>query len=314
MSGIHSAPYIAVVGGVNIDVCGKPFSPPVPRDSNPGQVTVSLGGVGRNIAHNLSLLGVSVSLVTALGEDYNAQRVAQSCQALGIDLSHALRVPGAATSTYVALTDHQGEMELAVSDMDIYRHLSAAYLSGHLDFLNQAAVVVVDANLPQETLDFLAQRCAAPIFADPVSTVKGEKLRGILGALHTLKANRMEAAMLSGVEIADDAGLERAAQGLLDTGLGRVFISLGPDGVLCAQGSERLRLAAVPGEMKNATGCGDAFMAALAWSFLEGLSLGDTARAALAAAAVALAGPETVNPSLSAQRVRQLTNTPKEVI
>ena len=71
--------YVAVVGGVNIDIGGRPFSPLVPRDSNPGRVTVSLGGVGRNIAHNLSLLGAEVQLLTAFGDDVYAMQIEAGC-------------------------------------------------------------------------------------------------------------------------------------------------------------------------------------------------------------------------------------------
>ena len=64
--------YVAVAGAVNVDIGGRSAGPLVGRDSNPGTVTVSMGGVGRNIAHNLRMLGVKVSLLTALGEDPNA--------------------------------------------------------------------------------------------------------------------------------------------------------------------------------------------------------------------------------------------------
>ena len=300
--------FAAVVGGVNIDLCGKPFVPLVPRDSNPGAVRASLGGVGRNIAHNMALLGLKVDLLTALGKDANAQLMESSCARLGISLDHALRVEGGATSTYLVITDHLGEMELAVSDMAIYDHLTPDYIADNLDVLNGAALVVADTNIPAETLAFLARTCTAPLFVDPVSTAKAVKLRPILGKLHTLKANRLEAALLSGVDITDDESLERAARALLNTGMKRVFLSLGPEGVLCAQGDELVRLPPIPGEMKNATGCGDAFVAALAWSFLEGLDLEQTARAGLAAAAIALAGEETINPAMSVESVKALAN------
>lgn len=305
---MREQPFAAVVGGVNIDICGKPFGPLVPRDSNPGMVRASLGGVGRNIAHNMALLGLKVSLLTALGRDDNARLIESSCAALGIGLEQTLRVDDGATSTYLVITDHRGEMELAVSDMAIYDQMTPDYIAAKLEALNRAGLVVVDTNIPAETLAFLAHHCAGPIFADPVSTAKAVKLRPILGRLHTLKANRLEAALLSGVEITGDKSLERAARALLDTGLKRAFISLGPDGVLCAQGDELVRLPPFPGAMKNATGCGDAFMAALAWSFFEGLDLERTARAGLAAAAIALAGEETINPAMSAQAVKQLAN------
>ena len=66
-------PEVVVIGGVNIDIGGRAFGPLKMKDSNPGKVTVSLGGVGRNIAHNLRLLGTEVCLLTALGEDEACQ-------------------------------------------------------------------------------------------------------------------------------------------------------------------------------------------------------------------------------------------------
>ena len=304
--GPATTPYVAVVGAVNVDVCGRSLAPLVDRDSNPGTVTTSLGGVGRNIAHNLALLDVPVALVTALGGDDNAARVTRSCDALGIDLRHSLRVENGTTSTYLVLTDHQGEVALAVSDMGIYEKLTPAYMESQLDLLNAAGLVVLDTNIPADTVAFLATHCTAPLFADPVSTAKAGKLKPVLGRLHTLKANRLEASLLSGVEVTDEDSLRAAARALLDTGLKRVFLSLGPEGLLSCEGETMLRLPVFPGAMENATGCGDALTAALAWAFLRDLSLEESAKAGLAAAAIALASPATINPALSTDQVKKL--------
>lgn len=304
--------YAVVVGGVNLDMGGTPARTLVLHDSNPGTVRMSLGGVGRNIAHNMALLGVPTVLITALGEDMPAKQIADSCAELGIDLQHTLRVPGAATSTYLFLTDHLGEMELAVSDMEIYRHLTPAFLESKLEVLNNAKLVVCDTNIPAESVEFVANHCTAPVFLDTVSTAKAEKARSILGKLHTLKPNRIEAALLSGVDIVDEVTLQIAAGKLLETGLERVFISLGGDGVLAADHDKLVHLPVYPGDMKNATGCGDAFMAALAWSFFEGKDLEKSAQSGLAAAAIVLAGAETINPDLSQQRVDELIDIHKE--
>ncbi|MGM9578754.1 MAG: PfkB family carbohydrate kinase [Evtepia sp.] len=295
--------YVAVAGAVNVDIGGRSKGPLVPRDSNPGRVTVSLGGVGRNIAHNLTLLGVKVHLLTALGEDVHARQIEHSCQTLDIDLSRVLRVPEGATSTYLFLSDQGGDMVLAVSDMDIYEKLTPDYFARHLAFLNGAALVVADANLPAESLVYLAEHCTAPLFVDPVSTVKGEKVRPILGKLHTFKPNRLEAELLSGVKITDRASLERAARVLLDTGLERLFLSLGAEGVYAADHQEQILVPCCPARVKNATGGGDAFAAALAWAWLEGKNLADSALAANAAAAIAVEGEETINPILSPEEV-----------
>ena len=214
---VRTAPYAAVVGGVNMDIGGWPAEKPVARDSNPGRVRMSLGGVGRNIAHNMALLGVDVRLATVFGDDMNAQKIAASCGELGIDISQSPFLAGERTSTYLFITDEGGDMSLAVSDMDIYRRLTPQFLAQRQKLLDGAQVVVADTNPPVETLAYLAEHCAAPIFCDPVSTAKAEKIRPILGKLHTLKPNRIEAELLSGVKITDGESLRRAAQTLLDT-------------------------------------------------------------------------------------------------
>ena len=133
-----SGSYAVVVGGVNVDIGGRSSASLIAADSNPGTVKISLGGVGRNIAHNLSLLGTDVRMLTAFGDDLHGQRIAASCAELGIDASHARRVTGGTTSTYLYLTDEQGEMALAISDMGICDRITPAYLLERIGKLNSA--------------------------------------------------------------------------------------------------------------------------------------------------------------------------------
>ena len=301
---LRSGSYAVVVGGVNVDIGGKSFAPPVAADSNPGTVRISLGGVGRNIAHNLSLMGTDVRMLTAYGDDVHGQRVAASCSELGIDVSHARRISGGTTSTYWYLTDEKGEMMLAVSDMEICKKITPTYLSSNLSLLQNAQVVVADTNMPEEALVYLAENCTAPLFCDPISTVKAEKLRSILGRIHTLKPNRLEAEKLSGVKIESLEDVPKAADKLLEMGVHRLFISLGGDGIYAAMGKERLWLPNIPGQMVNTTGCGDAAMAAIVWAYLEGMNLRETTMAALAAGSIAMESDETINPAMSATAIR----------
>ena len=301
----NSLPYAVVCGGANIDIGAHSFAPLRDRDSNPGRVELSLGGVGRNIAHNMRLLGVPTYLLTALGGDSRALQIEQSCRELGIDLSHALRVPDGRTSTYVFVGDSDGDMAIAVSDMEIYDHLTPRYLSTKEQLLNNARLVVCDTNIPAETLQWIAENCRAPVFVDPVSTAKAGKVKPVLGKLHTLKPNRIEAELLSGVAITDDKSLSAAADALLATGLHRVFISLGGEGVYAADHlGGRVKVPCGPARMVNTTGCGDAFMAAITWAYLAGTDLTGTAKAGLAASAIAMEGAETINPALNACAVR----------
>ena len=307
---VQTAPYVTVVGGVNVDIGGRPEAALVARDSNPGAVHSSLGGVGRNIAHNMALLGLDTRLLTAFGDDLNAQKLAASCGELGIDISQSPVIPGGRTSTYLFINDERGDMALAVSDMEIYRHLTPQALAQRHKLLDASQVVVLDTNIPEESIVWLAENCAAPLFADPVSTAKAVKLKPVLGKLHTLKPNRLEAELLSGVPITGEASLNKAADALLETGLRRVFISLGADGVFAADHSGRVQLPCLPAELVNATGCGDAFMAAIAWAYLRGTDLADTARAGLASSSIAMESKETINPAMSEEALESRLMNP----
>ncbi len=301
---LSSGTYVAVVGGVNIDIGAQSFKPLIGHDSNPGRATTSLGGVGRNIAHNLSLLDVDVRLLTAFGDDDYAQRIEASCANLGIDISHARKVKDANTSTYIFIADTDGDMALAVSDMAICDQITPKYLAENLAILNNAQIVIIDTNIPEESIAYITENCTAPIFADPVSVSKAEKLKPYLGKINTLKPNKIEAELLSGVEITDDASLQKAADALLATGLHRVFISLGTDGVFGADREKSIKFPCYKADVKNATGAGDAFMAALGWAYLEGTELADVAAIASAAASVAVEGEETINPLMSVKAIK----------
>ena len=306
---LRSGSYAAVVGGVNIDIGGRSFEAVIPADSNPGTITTSLGGVGRNIAHNLALLGTDVRLLSACGDDHNGQRVLNSCGELGIDASHMLRVTGVPTSTYLYIAGPDGDMAVALSDMEVCKRITPEYLSTKLSLLQNARAVAVDTNIPAESLLYLARHCTQPLFCDPVSTAKAEKLLPMLDRIHTLKPNRLEAELLSGISIHDRKDAEAAVRALLDKGVGRVFLTLGGDGVCAGAGDTILWSGNLPGRMVNTTGCGDAFMAALVWAWLEDLDLEQSLLAGLAASSIAMESHETINPDMSAMAVRSRMNT-----
>ena len=302
---LNQGHYVVVVGGVNVDIGGRPFTPLTAQDSNPGKVTTSLGGVGRNIAHNISLMGLNSHLLTAFGDDVYAQKIIDSCTALNIDISHALKVSDGTTPVYLFINDYDGDMALAVSDMSICDKITPAYLNANLQTINNAQLVVADTNIPEESIVWLSENCTVPLFTDPVSTKKAVKLKNVLGKFHTIKPNRIEAELLSGIAIHDNESLYTAAKVLLDKGLERVFISLGTKGVLAADHNEMLICPCYPAVMKNATGAGDAFMAALVRAYTEELDLSETAKFASAAAALAVESMETINPSMSIETIRK---------
>lgn len=293
-------PYAAVIGGINLDICGRSAKKLIPEDSNPGTVTMSPGGVGRNIAHNLRLLGVETAFVTALGGDAWSHQAEQDCRALGMNLDYAVHVPEGTISIYLFLTEPDGNMALALSDTEIAKALTPAVLAERLEMLSGASAVALDANLSEESIRWVAEHVTAPLFVDPVSVRKADKLLPVLGKLHTLKPNRIEAEHLTGIAIHDRESLFAAADRLLETGLRRAVISLGSRGALLAEGGERTLLPCYPAKLVDVTGGGDAMMAALVYGYLSGKTLKESGAYALAAGAMAVSCGVTNNPDLSA--------------
>ena len=296
--------YVAVVGGVNVDIEGQAFAPLIARDSNPGALRISLGGVGRNIAHNLSLLGIKVELITALGSDAWAEHITEGCRAHGIGLSRSVRAPGERSSAYLYISGPDGDMALAVCDMEIIRHITPKVIRDNLSFLNSASLVVIDGNLSAETVEAAAELVTAPILADPVSVTKAKKFISVLPRLYAIKPNALEAEALTGEKIPI-----LAAEKLVGLGVKKAFVSDGARGIAAADENGSRLFPAAHANIVNATGAGDAATAAIAASLIESGSLERAALFALAAGAVAAESQETVNPLMSRDAIiRKLEN------
>ena len=295
---------VFVIGAVNMDISGTPASALRAGDSNPGRVALSPGGVGRNIAENLRLLGRKVSLVTVTGEDTYGSMIREHCMNAGIDLQYSFTDSLGRTSVYLCVNEQNGDLNVAVSDMAICGELTPAKLEPLLPVLNRGSMVIADANLPEETLAWLAKKIEVPVAADPVSVSKAPRLLPLLPKLTLLKPNIPEAELLTGMTIREDLNLSRAADALHRLGVKRVYISLGARGVWaddCREGGTLIPCA--PGAIVNTTGCGDAFVAAAADAFLNGLGTMDAARRALAASAICAEDPAAVSPTLSQEAV-----------
>ncbi len=292
-------PRIVVVGAVNMDLAGTPFVSLRPGDSNPGRIMLSPGGVGRNIAENLARLGVSVSLLTALGQDHYGTFIREHCRRSGIDLSLSITDPDCPTSTYLCVNEPNGDLHIAVSDMRICDRLLPAVLADSVPVLNQSDLVILDANIPAETLAWLSQRITVPLAADPVSVAKASRLKTVLPRIALLKPNVAEAEALTGIPVRNDSDLHRAADLLLERGVERVFLSMGERGVLACDARQQLQLPCFEAEVRNTTGCGHAFLAAVCLSYLQQDDLITSARKGLAAAAVCAMDSGAVSGSLS---------------
>ena len=293
--------YVTVVGSANMDIGGVPYKKSVSRDSNPGRISLSVGGVGGNIARNLSAMGADVKFITVLGGDIFSAAIRDCFDRSGVDLSHSLYDPEGRPSAYLFINDADGDMLAAVSDMEPSALLTPKVLQQKLDIINGGDALVMDANLAQDSIEFLAANCTVPIFADAVSAAKAPRLLPSLGSLKAFKPNRLEVRLLTGKDT-----LEEASDELLKTGLDSVFITLGADGVYCADKSTSLTLPVLNIPATNTTGAGDAFTAALVKAHLEGMSLKQSGLLGLAAAAITAASDHSVCPDMNMDNIYEI--------
>ena len=294
--------YVTVIGAANIDIGGTPFNPLIPADSNPGNISINYGGVARNIAHNLCLLGVPVKFITAIGGDVLGEDMIRHCESLGMDTSFILRIPDETSSMYLYINNDNGDMDLAIDHMNICNKITPEYLESVRDVINGSVAVVMDANISSEAFIKLKEICKVPIYIDPVSTALARKVKTGLEGIDTIKPNRLEAEYLTGMTIQTEADYRAAANVILDMGVRRVFMSMGSEGMMAADKNNMYIVGDYPTEVVCTTGAGDSATAAIVWAstmIADSDSLVTSSKAANVVASMTVSSQDTINVDLS---------------
>ncbi len=291
-----------------MDVHGRSSAAVVMRDSNPGHLHTSVGGVTRNVLENLARQGLETRLVSAVGDDVYGMMIKLGSEAAGIDMSQVVTVPGATSSCYIAILDDAGDMLLGMSDMSILKRLTSDDIDSRAGLLREAAAIVCDPCMPTGLLSHVLDVAGdTPVFLDPVSTAYARAVAPLVGRLWCVKPNRMELAVLADMETNTDDGIIRAADELLSRGTGCVAVSLGERGCYWAdrQGRRMFRALRPISNMENATGAGDAFMSGLVHAYVDGMDVDEALDYSLAAGIVAIKSDVTISPDMSDALVRR---------
>lgn len=291
--------YAAIIGGANIDLIGFSHQKIISGDSNPGRVEMLLGGVGRNQAHNLRLLGIDVRMITAFGSDFNGDRLRHNCIELGIDISNSIVVPNFKTSTYLSIIDNDGTLREGINEMDIYGFLTPEVLLSKMQMINRSSLCVVDTNIEQDTIEALANEAQVPLFCETISVAKAHRIRNILSRINTIRSDLADIECLLNRNIDSESEIHAAIDELLTQGIKRVFIGLSSHEVICATAEQRLRLSYNTLKIANKNGARDSFMAALVWAHMKETDLETAALAGMASATICSLSHNMVNEQLN---------------
>lgn len=317
---------VVVVGSVNIDFIVRVADLPGPGETVTGGTFHRLGGgKGANQAVAAARAGAAVTLIAAVGDDDLGRDALAELEADGVDVSSCLRVAGAHTGVALIVVDARGENQIAVAP-GANGALDAAAVEGALAAgeaalaAGEAALLGVDPRPGEEPLheldDAAGEGPLQGVEARPtdvllanfevsdaavVAALRWASARGMtpivnpaparpmndeLAALHPiLTPNAREATKLSG-----EPDPERAAIALHQLTEAPVIVTLGGDGALVVDGPIETpnvtRYPALPVQVVDATGAGDAFSGILAAELASGAELATGGRLAVVGAAL----------------------------
>lgn len=301
-----------VVGGSNIDVCAKSSHSIVERDSNIGKIEFALGGVGRNIAEDLSLFGANTSLLTAIANDSFGRVVLDNAHEQDISiLEEPFSVEGYKTGVYAYVSDYDGSFVIGVNDMDITSLITPEIVRKNINALDFTDYVIIEANLSRETIEEIASH-NYKLIADCVSSVKCRRLEGILDKLYLLKANLLEACALTGT-----SDKLNAVKSLVEKGLKRGIITLGSDGAMCFEkkpdGIYWYEISNMPNQViVDTSGCGDAMLSGFVIGLMREKSMADCLYAGQSAACLNAESLSSVNRNMNYTELKNTINIFKE--
>lgn len=293
-------PYILVLGASIVDIIGFSRNKYHKRDSIPGNIKISLGGVCRNIAENLARVNVNTEFISILGGDEQGRNILANSMKIGYNMENSLILAEECTPTYMAVLNENGEMESAIVDMECLNKMDSSFIDSKASIIENAEYVILDADNPK-LLEYILTKFEGKtkFILDPVSATKAKEVKHLIKYFHTIKPNRLETELLCDFKIESDKDLVKAADYFRSLGVENVFISLDADGIYYKNSNEEGKLKTTCVDVRNVTGAGDSFVAGVGYGYMNKLSIKDTVKYAIAMSIVTITHEETINPNMS---------------
>lgn len=286
---------ILIIGGSNIDYLARSNNPLILKDSNIGTLTISYGGVGRNITENLARLTNQVVFLTCLSTDQSGQDLKNQLEQLRVKV-FSLKTT-TKSSSYVSMQDSTGDMKVAICDTENLDSLTIEDLLPYEQEINQHQNIVLDANLPQTIIDYIFDKHPNHnYFVEGVSSTKVKKLTNHLHQIYLFKSNLLEAQSILNTTNTDPYSL---CQQLLDKGCKNVVITQGSEPIIFGTNNtikehQTIRCR----NIVSTNGAGDALFAGVINALLENKDLYHSVSFGLEMACHTLYVEQAVNPRI----------------
>ena len=264
---------IVCIGGANLDRKLYAKHEIIKGTSNPVKSSRTIGGVARNIAENLGRLGEKVALISARGTDLEWQEIYVASSPF-MNLEHVAEFKKSSTGSYTAVLDRNGDLSIALADMDIFDEITPDLLKTNSNFLKTAKCIVVDLNCSGETIDYLcsfASEHSIPLIIIPVSSPKMKRLPKNLNAVSWLIVNKDETETFMNITINDDEDWKNSVEKWLALGVKNVIVTNGSKGVMTGRKDGGINYFPAIETLKvvDVTGAGDSFCSGVIYSWLQ---------------------------------------------
>jgi ribokinase len=280
---------VAVVGSLVVDMAMR--TPRLPRrgdNIHADEFRMGAGGKGGNAAAALARLGQRVLSIGCVGDDPLGKFELEALEAEGVDVSGVTVLANTPTAVAIVLVEEGGENAVLVANPTNERLTGAMVskaLRPHLPGVDAVLVNFECAPEAVKTTVMLGRECQIPVFVDPAPARRYDE--DTWRDATVLAPNVSEAATLVGFELVDESGLERAAEKLRQVGPQVIVLKLGDQGAYLLHDAGAARISAIPVNVVDSTGAGDAFTAALVAAVLEDPDWTKAVRFANAAGALA---------------------------
>ncbi len=306
---------VLVVGSLNADMVVRTARIPGPGETVTGSDLVIVpGGKSSNQAAAIGKLGGDVSLLGFVGDDGNGAFLKSALNDAGVDTTHVRSLEGVASGSAMIAVDDHGENCIIVSPGANGR-MTADDVAGADAFFSRATDGSVLTLCREVSLDAVkeAARAARERGARVVLNVSPYQKIGsaILDLVDILVVNAHELADLTEQGEIEPLGdwsgvLEQTKAVLGESGPDIVVVTLGSEGartmdLTTGEISEQIPSPKV--KAVDTTGCGDAFLASLAFRIAEGDSLHDACAFAARVGAYAATGAGAQNSYPTAEQL-----------
>ncbi|RDI46571.1 carbohydrate kinase family protein [Aquicella lusitana] len=306
---------IFCLGGATIDHKLKSSASYLLGTSNPVSSITTFGGVARNIAENLGRWSKEIHLQCAVGNDRDGRQLLAHMQSLGVDTDGSLVLENASTAHYYAALAPDGELFIALADMEIYNQVQLDSFTPAWERWTKNSLIFIDTNLPVTIIDEVIQRCRhrqLPLCIDPVSVAKAGKLAALeLEGVFLIKPNQLEAGALTDMEVDSVRKCIHAGCRLLDKGVKNVVISLGKAGWVIVNEYQQQHFEGIElCDIHDVNGAGDAFIAGILYGLQQQANLEEACYLGASAATLTLKSCSSVAQGITAKHLKSLHGSP----